>query len=116
MSDAKLVYSTDGSHKQLCAKCEKTPCGCAKPAAIDPKGTTLKIRLETHGRGGKSVTVVFDLPRNETFCENETKRLKNLCGSGGTYKDGRIEVQGDHRERIKAYFEKCGFKVKLAGG
>lgn len=98
----KLVYASDGSH--------------AKPEAVNPKATTLKVRLETNGRAGKAVTVVFELPANEEFCTRELSQIKKLCGTGGTYKNGRIEIQGDHRDKVVAYFEKQGFKVKRAGG
>jgi translation initiation factor 1 len=77
---------------------------------------TLKIRLEKNGRGGKTVTVVFELPSFEVYFKDLEKKLKALCGTGGSFKNNMIEIQGDHREKIKAFLEKLGFKVKLAGG
>lgn len=74
------------------------------------------LRLEKAGRGGKTVTVVDGLPKTEIFLKETTKKLKQQCGSGGTYslagKEGLIEIQGDHRERIRTYFEKEGVKTK----
>jgi translation initiation factor 1 len=83
---------------------------------MTPSLHTLKIRLEKNGRGGKSVTVVFELPHNEAYFKELEKKLKAQCGTGGSYKSNVIEIQGDHREKIKSYLEKLGFKVKFAGG
>jgi translation initiation factor 1 len=82
---------------------------------IDPTRVTIKMRLEKNGRGGKIVTVLFELPNNETYFEDLTKKLKNHLGTGGTFKKNRVEIQGDHKTRIQNYLEKMGFKVKLAG-
>lgn len=81
-----------------------------------PSDYTLKIRRETNGRGGKAVTVVFELPDNEAYFKELTSKLKTHCGSGGAFKQSTIEIQGDHRDKMKAFLEKLGFKVKLAGG
>ena len=75
----------------------------------------LKIRLEKKGRGGKLVSVLFELPHNEKYWVEFTKKLKAHCGSGGAYKEGTIEIQGDHRDKLRSYLEKMGFSVKLAG-
>lgn len=82
----------------------------------EPDEHTLKIRLEKNGRGGKTVTVVFELPVNEEYFKGVEKKLKAMCGTGGSFKNNVIEIQGDHREKIKPFLEKLGFKVKLAGG
>lgn len=82
---------------------------------IEPSNVTLKMRLEKNNRGGKVVTVLFELPNNEDYFSNLTKALKSHLGTGGTFKNGRIEIQGDHKLRIQTYLEKMGFKVKLAG-
>ncbi|MFP5384601.1 MAG: translation initiation factor [Bacteriovoracia bacterium] len=116
MSDYEIVYSDDPNFKKRCPKCGKHPCACPKLSDMVPGAHTLKIRLEKNARGGKNVTVVFELPDNESYFNDLQKKLKGLCGTGGTFKNNRIEIQGDHREKIKAYLEKVGFKVKLAGG
>ncbi|MCB0350796.1 MAG: translation initiation factor [Bdellovibrionales bacterium] len=82
---------------------------------IEPKNVSIKMRIEKNGRGGKTVTVLFSLPNNPTYFTDLTKKLKSHCGSGGTFKDGRVEIQGDHKIRIKAYLEAIGFKVIQAG-
>ena len=60
--------------------------------------------------------MVTGLPGHPAALEALAQELKRLCGSGGTVKDGTVEVQGDHRERIKAHLERAGHRVKLAGG
>jgi translation initiation factor 1 len=116
MSDAKIIFASDGSHKLQCKKCGFYPCKCPKANAVDPSKFTLKIRLEKNSRGGKTVTVIFELPKNDDYNKDLEKKLKSHCGSGGAYKDGNIEIQGDHREKIKTFLEKLNFKIKFAGG
>jgi translation initiation factor 1 len=74
------------------------------------------LRIEKQGRGGKTVTVIDRLPKNELFLKNLTTTLKKKCGSGGTYlmdgKDGVIEIQGDKREIIRAALTKEGIQSK----
>jgi predicted translation initiation factor SUI1 len=80
------------------------------------KAVTLKVGRETAGRRGKGVTTVFDVPLDENSLRELAALLKQRCGTGGTVKDGRIEIQGDQRERIIAELEKLGYKVKRVGG
>jgi predicted translation initiation factor SUI1 len=80
------------------------------------KAVTLKVGRETAGRRGKGVTTVFDLPFDEDGVRELAALLKQRCGTGGTVKDGRIEIQGDQRERVIAELEKLGYKVKRVGG
>lgn len=107
MSDAKLVYSSDGSHH----KKETKP----KPGVVDPATHLLRMRLEKQGRGGKVVTAVFDLPNNEDYCKSLAKDLKKTCGTGGTYKNGRIEIQGDQTEKLGKKLTALGFRWKRSG-
>jgi len=79
-------------------------------------GATLKVGRETARRRGKGVTTVFDTPLNDAELQELAGILKQKCGTGGTAKDGRIEIQGDQRERIVVELEKLGYKVKRAGG
>src|SRR5436190_8578779 len=89
-----------------------------RPATKEParKPVTLKVGRETAGRRGKGVTTVFDVPLDENGLKELAAVLKQRCGTGGTVKDGRIEIQGDQRERIVAELEKLGYKVKRVGG
>lgn len=90
----------------------------ALPPPPTPKKVvrTVKLSREVAGRRGKGVTVVSELPLNETQLQELATQLKNKCGTGGTAKDGRIEIQGDQRDRIQTELEKLGYKVKRAGG
>jgi translation initiation factor 1 len=83
---------------------------------VQAKPLTAKVGRETAGRRGKGVTTVFDVPLDEEALRELAAKLKQRCGTGGTVKDGRIEIQGDQRERIVAELEKLGFKVKRVGG
>jgi predicted translation initiation factor SUI1 len=86
------------------------------PPAPPKKVHTVKLSRETAGRKGKGVTVVSELPLNEDQLKELATQLKNKCGTGGTAKDGRIEIQGDHRDKIAQELEKLGYKVRRAGG
>lgn len=122
-SETRLVYSSDGSHLKLCKKCGEDPCLCpdsqAQAVNIEPAKVTLKIKLEKNQRGGKLVTVIHDFPFNPAFFEELARKLKNHCGTGGTYKKelpAQIELQGDQREKAEALLFKLGFKTKRSGG
>lgn len=83
---------------------------------IVPKEIDLKIQLEKNKRGGKTVSVIMPLPYNPKYFQKLTKELKKLCGTGGSFKEDCIEIQGDHRDKLKMHLEGLGFKVKLSGG
>ena len=82
----------------------------------EKKPITLKVGRETKGRRGKGVTTIFDVPLDEPGLLDLAAKLKQRCGTGGTVKDGRIEIQGDQRERLIAELEKMGYKAKRVGG
>jgi predicted translation initiation factor SUI1 len=86
-----------------------------RPAA-PRKAVTVKVGRETAGRRGKGVTVISEVPLDEAGLKELAAVLKQKCGTGGTVKDGRIEIQGDHRERLIADLENLGYKAKRAGG
>lgn len=116
MSNTRFVYSTDGSHKRICKVCAETPCRCKKVQSVNPSEVTIKMRLEKKGRGGKTVTVLFNFPHNPEYFKKLAKNLKSQCGTGGSYKEDQVEIQGDHREKLKIILEKLGFKAVFAGG
>jgi translation initiation factor 1 len=90
-----------------------------KPAAatsLPPAQQTVYLHRESKGRGGKGVTLLKGLALNEADLSALAKTLKQACGSGGTVKDGVIEIQGEQREKIAEALRKLGYKVKLAGG
>jgi predicted translation initiation factor SUI1 len=86
------------------------------PPAPTRKPATVKVSRETAGRRGKGVTVVSEVPLDEAGLRELAAALKQKCGTGGTVKGGRIEIQGDHRDRLTTELEKLGYRVKRAGG
>jgi predicted translation initiation factor SUI1 len=97
--------------------------GQAPPADVPPaprepprRDVTVRVGRETKGRRGKGVTTVGDLPLDEAGLRGLAALLKQKCGTGGTVKDGRIEIQGDHRDRLAAELERMGYRVRRSGG
>ena len=112
---AKVVYST-GIGK-VCPGCgwPVHDCKCSSKGAADqavPGRVTAKLRVEKTGRGGKVVTVVYDLPRNAAFLKALMQELKRSCGTGGTATEDAIELQGDLRDRVRELLLKKGYLVK----
>lgn len=111
------MYSTDAG--RMCPACRKpiAQCTCARAtAASSPTDGIVRISRETKARAGKAVTVVRGLPLVADALDTLGKQLKSACGSGGTVKDGVIEVQGDHCDKVMALLQAQGYKVKRAGG
>lgn len=111
-----LVYSTEVG--RTCPGCRQALAQCVCQAASPrPAGDGwVRIQRETKGRGGKAVTLVKGLELNDTEMVALAKQLKAACGSGGTVKDGVVEIQGDHVEKVMAWLTQRGHKVKRAGG
>jgi translation initiation factor 1 len=106
----RLVYSTgDGDRRRR----DKAAAPSARRGPELPNDGVVRVFREKGGRGGKTVTVVRGLTGDLTAVASE---LKRLCGSGGAVKDGTVEIQGDHREKVIARLEAAGHKVKAAGG
>ena len=104
--DSKLVYSTEVGRVTE----DNTPSHVYQSDGI------VRIRRETSGRKGKGVTTISGIDLNNTELKILAKQLKQTCSTGGTIKDGVIEIQGDHRDKLKSELEKRGHQVKLAGG
>jgi len=85
-------------------------------ASLPPNQQVIYLHRDSKGRAGGVVTLVKKLVLSEEDLKELAKKLKQLCGSGGTVKDGVIEIQGEHRERIAEALQKIGYKVKIAGG
>jgi len=101
----------------VCARCghPEAACRCSTPAAT-PAGGPVRVMREIKGRKGKGVTVVRGLDLARAELERLAKELKRACGSGGTVKDGAIEIQGDHRDRVVEELQRRGHPAKRAGG
>ena len=110
MGESRRVYSTaDGDLRKPSSP---KPRGRAAPPV--PNDGIVRVSRETSGRRGKTVTVVRGLPPREL--DAVASDLKRRCGSGGSAKDGVVEIQGDHRPKVVACLEARGYRVKLAGG
>jgi translation initiation factor 1 len=108
-----IVYSTDPDYEPLCPNCLNRLSECTCGSARQTASGIIEIRREKKGRPGKSVTVLYKVGTDK---KPLLKELQKLCGVGGTVKNGAIELQGDQRDKIKAYLEAKGFKVKFTGG
>lgn len=114
-----IVYSS--AQGRMCPRCGRPVASCAckaaRPAATPAGGAAVvRVGRETRGRKGKGVTVVTGVPLAGAALDELASRLKRLCGSGGTVKDGTIEIQGDHRDLLVAELAKQGWTVKRSGG
>ena len=115
--NSSLAYSTDSS--RMCPKCGKpaATCRCSERAGAPTKGDGIvRVGRETKGRKGKGVTVITGVPLGQQELRQLATKLKQKCGSGGTVKEGVIEIQGDHRDALVSELEKEGFSVKRSGG
>ncbi|HEX2252523.1 MAG TPA: hypothetical protein VHQ65_04580 [Thermoanaerobaculia bacterium] len=109
----RTVYSTEQG--RTCPKCGWPSADCRCAGNLDepvPERVTAKLRIERSGRKGKTVTVVDGLPRNPDFLQDLAKELKSACGTGGTARVDRVEVQGDHRDEIRDRLRGKGWTVK----
>jgi translation initiation factor 1 len=84
--------------------------------SLPPGQQTVYLHRESSGRGGKAVTLVKNLVLSAEDLKALAKKLKQECGTGGTIKDGVIEIQGEQRRRIAVVLQELGYKVKVAGG
>lgn len=118
MSSNRLVYSTSGDN--TCPRCGKAlfKCRCADAVDSDPANSDgiVRIHRESKGRGGKEVTVITGIPLNGDELKKIAKALKTAAGSGGSVKNGHIEIQGDKRDITRKFLEARGYTVKLSGG
>ncbi|SCX75536.1 translation initiation factor Sui1 [Desulfoluna spongiiphila] len=121
-SNSRLVYSTETG--RLCSSCGKPVKNCAcrkkkKGASAGPavkQDGIVRVMRETKGRKGKGMSLVTGVPGSEADLKAVAKELKQLCGTGGSVKNGVIEIQGDHRDKLVEALKARGFSVKKAGG
>jgi len=106
------VYSTE--HGRVCPDCSEPLAGCACriKKSVKAGDGIVRIGLETKGRKGKGVTIIDGLPLETSALLALGKELKKRCGSGGTVKEGIIEIQGDHRDKLMEELQKRDWRVK----
>ena len=119
MSRDRIVYSSQ--HGRTCPHCGRPikQCVCRANPRSAPRGGgdgVVRVKREIAGRRGKPVTTIAGVPLGEDALRELAGELKRRCGSGGTAKDGVIEIQGDHRDAVIAVLEARGYTVKRAGG
>jgi translation initiation factor 1 len=106
----KTVWSSEQGDLR---KKEQKP---ASAKSLPPRQQTAYLHRDKSGRGGKAVTLVKNLALSDDDLKSLAKKLKQACGTGGTVKDGVIEIQGEQREKIAEVLRELGYKVKVAGG
>jgi translation initiation factor 1 len=112
----RIVYSTGIG--TLCPNCRRAvrDCVCPKGAPGAASLHAVRVGRETKGRAGKGVTTITGLPLSASEIDALAAQLKKRCGSGGTVRDGVIEIQGDHRDAIVAALIQLGWPAKKSGG
>lgn len=100
----------------MCPDCRQPlgQCSCSRTMPAPTGDGVVRVQRETKGRGGKAVTVIRGVPPQQA--QSLAQQLKVRCGSGGTLKQGQIEIQGDHCDLIVAALQQAGYRVKRAGG
>jgi len=118
--DRRIVYVTGAGRVRHCARCgaPEGACNCltARSSSSAPRDGFVRIARDRKGRGGKTVTTISGVPGSDAELDALAQTLKKLVGSGGTVKNGVIELQGDVRERVEGKLTELGYKVKRVGG
>jgi len=114
--NTRLVYSD--TLGRICPNCQQPVdnCRCKQQQPVKTGDGIVRLGRETKGRKGKGVTLVSGVPLDEAGLKALAKELKQLCGTGGTLKDGVIEIQGDQRDKLLPILQQKGWTVKRAGG
>lgn len=112
----RLVYSSEQG--RICPRCERPQAQCRcntrpKPATV---AGPVRVGREKKGRRGKTVTAIHGLPLAGDELSDLAAELKRRCGTGGSVKDGVIEIQGDHVDGLIELLVERGYQPKRAGG
>jgi translation initiation factor 1 len=113
-----IVYSTGLG--RICPGCRRPAAECvcrdAKGKSLRPAPGPVRVARAVAGRGGKAVSVITGLPLDEAALAQLAAELKRRCGSGGTVREGAIEIQGEHRDTLVAELKKRGYDARRSGG
>lgn len=112
----KTVWSSEQGDLRKKPHLTPDPSPGRRGELLPPRRQTAYLHRDKSGRGGKAVTLVKNLVLADDDLKSLAKRLKQACGTGGTVKDGVIEIQGEQREKIAGVLRELGYKVKIAGG
>jgi translation initiation factor 1 len=115
-AENRTVYSTE--HGRICPNCGRPldQCTCKKRQPAPQGDGIVRVRLESKGRRGKTVTTISGVLLESEALKKLAGELKTQCGAGGAVKDGVIEIQGDHAARVITELKNLGYTVKRAGG
>lgn len=116
MSNNKTVWSSNDGDVRKKNNLTPSPTPTRRGGSLPPQQQMIYLHRESSGRGGKAVSLVKGLMLSEDDLKSLAKKLKQECGTGGTIKDGIIEIQGEHRQKIAEILIKLDYKVKIAGG
>ena len=116
MPKDKTVWSSEQGDLRKKKNLTPSPSPSRRGESQPPGQQTVYLHRESSGRGGKPVSLVKNLILSEEDLKALAKKLKQECGTGGTIKDGVIEIQGEQRQRIADILQRLGFKVRIAGG
>lgn len=113
-----IVYQSDVG--RICAGCRRpiSQCACKdkRGRPTRPSSGAVRVSRVTQGRAGKAVSVITGLPLDEGALAALARELKQRCGSGGTVRQGAIEIQGEHRDTLVAELLRRGYAARRAGG
>lgn len=114
--NSRTVYTTE--HGRVCPDCGRTAdrCTCRRQSKVATGDGIVRVGRETKGRKGKGVTTVTGILLGPQELKDLARELKRKCGSGGTVRNGVIEIQGDHREAVILELKNKGWPVKRSGG
>lgn len=115
-NDNRTVWSSERGDLRKQKDLTPNPSPARRGGSLPPQQQTVYLHRESSGRHGKAVTLVKNLALSTDDLKALAKKLKEACGTGGTVKDGVIEIQGEQREKMAEVLRKLGYKVKIAGG
>ena len=123
MGNERVVWVTGAGQIRYCSRCGKpeNECRCREErrmgsASNEPRDGFVRLSLDRKQRRGKAVTIIANLPGDLAQLTALAQEFRKLCGAGGSLKDGNIELQGDHRDKVEARLKTLGYKIKRVGG
>ena len=123
VGNERVVWVTGAGQVSYCSKCGQPEgeCRCREErpkgaSSFDPRDGFVRLALDRKQRRGKSVTIISGLPADLAQLTALAQEFRKLCGAGGALKEGNIELQGDHRDKVEARLLALGYKIKRVGG
>ena len=111
-----VMWSSDPEGQQRCERCGQSPCVCPPASPPPPEKQTARLGRSRKGRAGKTVVTIESLELDAAGLRELARVVRQRCGTGGTVRDGVIEMQGDIRDRVAQVLRELGYRTKLVGG